>query len=91
MTLYKSQTFEDQVIELDGNQFTNCIFKRCEFHYRGKENPTLKYNEFQGCKWEFQDAAMRTLQFMAALYHGGAKELIDDTFENIQKGFHIHH
>jgi len=87
-------TFEDSEYEnieerLDGNRYINCIFKRCLLIYGGMEVVTLEGCEFHKCKWSFVDAAARTINFMAGLYHGageGGKDLVEKTFANIRKG-----
>ena len=88
MSKFEGQTFKNEAIKLDGNEYTNCTFEKCELIYAGYGSVSLAGNEFIGCKWTFIDSAQRTIQFMTALYHGGAKELIEKTIENIRKSQH---
>jgi hypothetical protein len=84
----ENQTFEDQTVRLDGNQYSQCKFRRCVLQYGGSEIPELENCEFHECSWSFTEAAARTVQFMTALYHGagqGGRELIEQTFENIRQ------
>lgn len=86
---YENRKFENQVVQLDGNQYIRCTFQGCTLQYGGSEIPTLKDNEFNRCKWEFTDAAERTIKFMIGLYRGageGGRELIEQTFKNIRRG-----
>ena len=83
--LYENQTFEDQTIQLDENEYANCKFRRCRLQYGGAA-VRLKDNDFSQCTWEFTNAAERTVKFMMALYHQGGRKLIEQTFENIRQG-----
>lgn len=84
MTKNEKQTFRGISVVLDGNQFFDCRFERCEIVYAGGEPPTLVNNGFTECQWAFRDAAGRTLSFLGAMYAGGMQQLIEDTFNNIR-------
>lgn len=89
MATFKNSEFENIEERLDGNIYVDCIFKRCHLIYGGTGVVTLEGCGFHECKWSFVDAAARTLNFMAGLYHGtgaGGKDLIEKTIENIRKG-----
>ncbi len=83
--LYENSTFEGQTMQLDGNEYISCTFRRCHLQYGGAALK-LEGNNFSQCTWAFTDAASRTVNFMMALYHQGSRELIEQTFENIRKG-----
>ena len=86
---YKNRTFENKLIQLDGNQYINCTFQDCTLQYGGFGDVKLEGCQFNKCSWSFTDAAARTVQFMSALYYGageGGKDLIEKTFENIREG-----
>jgi len=89
MDTFENHKFENTEVRLDGNRYINCIFKRCLLIYGGMEVVTLEGCGFHECKWSFVDAAARTINFMAGLYHGageGGRNLVEDTFTNIRKG-----
>lgn len=79
-------TFRGEEVLLDGNEFEGCVFESCVIVYGGGAEVTLANNTFDQCDWRFVDAAERTLRMLHALYHGGGKELIEATFENIRRG-----
>jgi len=86
---YENETFEDRVIQLDGNQYINCTFRRCQLQFGGLASVTLESCNFNQCSWTFTEAAARTVNFMIGLYHGtgkGGRDLVEKTFENIRKG-----
>ena len=86
MTDYIGRTYEGEQIELDGNTYTDCRFDNCVLIFKGGDLPSLKDNVFSECGWQFDGAAARTLAFMTAMYHGGGRELIEQTFENVRQG-----
>jgi len=86
---HENKIFDDKIIQLDGNHYVNCTFKRCKLQYGGLATVSLENCNFHQCSWTFTDAAARTVNFMEGLYHGtgeGGRELIEKTFDNIRKG-----
>jgi hypothetical protein len=86
MGTFKGETFENETIKLDGNEYIDCTFRECEFVYAGYGPVIMRGNKIFGYKLTFIDSAQRTLNLMEVLYHGGFKDLIEKTFENIRKG-----
>jgi len=87
----ENKVFENRELQLDGNQYVNCIFRNCQLQYGGLDTVILNNCSFHQCTWTFTDAAAKTVNFMMGLYHGtgeGGKKLIEDTFNNIRKGRH---
>jgi hypothetical protein len=84
MSQFKKQTFRGQRIVTDGNEYTECVFERCEVVFAGGTLPILKSNNFNSCRWIFDGAASRTIQMLANLYQGGWQQLIEETFDNIR-------
>lgn len=84
MAKYEKKPFRDQSIVLDGNEYIGCRFERCEIIFTGGSLPKLIGNHFDDCRYTFDGPAARTVQLMAALYSGGAQQLIEATFETIR-------
>jgi len=82
----RDESFNDMTICLDGATFIGCKFDRCRLTFSGVLAVNLEKNEFNECIWEFSGPAQNTIGFMTLLYSGGAKELIESTFKNIQTG-----
>lgn len=55
------EVFEDREVVLDGSTFTRCTFRRCELVYRGEEPFGFPGSVLDGCTWNFQGAAERTI------------------------------
>ena len=77
-------TFEDKSIVLDGGSFYSCQFKGCTLIFNAVLPVTLDGCSFDDCIWKFSGAAQNTVGFMQALYAGGAKDLIENTFRKIR-------
>jgi len=88
---FEKQTFTNQEVCLDDNEFVECQFNNCTMIYGGGSGPKLVGCSFNNIRWSFADAALNTLHFMTGLYHGageGGRQLIEQTFENIKRGKH---
>ena len=78
-------SFDNEIVVLDGKSFEECSFSNCEIVFRGGLTQ-LTGNKFDHCKWSFGGVAGNTLTFMKALYHGGGKEIVESTFDDIREG-----
>jgi hypothetical protein len=81
--------FEGSTEALDGRAFADCTFRGCTLVYNGGPLPSITGCQFDGCRWEFGDAAERTLVFMSALYKhmgSGGPELVERMFDAIRTG-----
>ena len=88
---YRSETFSNERIDLAGKSFHECTFQDCELVFDGARSPTFKDNKFIDTVFVFTDEAVRTLYFLANIYHAGegGQQVIEDTFEAIRQGsFH---
>lgn len=86
----ENKTFTKENVQLDSNEFINCIFKDCILTYGGNGRVTLNNCSFFNVKWTFTAAAADTIRFLSALYRGsgqGGRKLVETTFENIKKGY----
>jgi hypothetical protein len=82
------ETISNATEIIDGNQYHDCRFENCQLVFRGGELPTINRCHFENCKWQFEDAAERTLLFMKSLYHGmgpGGVELIEATLSALRQ------
>lgn len=84
---YRDKTFSDVTEALDGNQYFNCRFENCQIIYRGGQLPGVNGCHFQDCRWQFEDAADRTMMFMRMLYHGlgdSGPKLVEGAFDAVR-------
>lgn len=69
----KDQELINDDVQLDGNQFTKCIFRRCRMHFRAKAPVALNECVLDNVSWHFSESAALTLDFMRAM-----TELVDN-------------
>lgn len=81
---YEKHPFRDQAVLLDGNEFIECTFDRCELVFAGISPVTMHNPKMNGCGWTMTGPAALTINFMSGLYASGAHELIEQTFDNIR-------
>lgn len=84
---YESNTFVDMTLDLEGNEFVQCTFKRCTLVYSGGDHIHLDGCKFVNCKWGFKGAAARTVDFLSRFYqHPAFRPLVEGTLEKIRRG-----
>ena len=77
MTLHLGSRFENETVEVDGQDFDTCAFVDCTLVYRGGEQPRLSNNTFVSCGWRLEDAALRTIAYLVVLYASGGSSIVD--------------
>ena len=82
---FRDKTFENKRITVDGNTFTGCTIRNCVLIFAASQPFTFNANSITGSRVEFAGSAGKTLGTLRALYHGGFKELIEQTFDNIRQ------
>jgi hypothetical protein len=87
MTIIERGEFEDSTEVIDGVEYRACEFRRCTLVYRGGPLPTLIQCHFSHCRWEFDEAAARTLALLHGVYHGihGGRQIVEDFIAEIKR------
>ncbi len=84
-----AEKFVNQRVVLDDDEFFECTFTRCQIVYCGGEKAYLVGCRFEdGCSFHFEEAGVRTLAFLRAMYHNmGAAglRLVENTFNEIRR------
>ena len=81
------QAFNGVSVNIDGNAYQRCQFSNCTLVYSGGELPPMEHCSLENCRWQFADAASRTIQFLSALYTDPAsKPLVEQIFNSIRGG-----
>lgn len=83
MASFVEETFTEQRIVLDGNSYSNCKFIKCFLSYEGGTIPILKNNLFDGCIWDLEGPAGRTLGFLRMLFLSGGDQLVKQMLEKL--------
>jgi hypothetical protein len=58
------EVVQNQIIHLDGQFLTDKKFVDCKIVYSGGTPPVLRNNDFVHCQFEFEGAALNTLNFL---------------------------
>jgi hypothetical protein len=84
---YRAEHFRDGSVQLDGNQYYECVFTRTTMVFSGISPIILRNCEFHDCNWTFAGPAGLTLEFMSGIYNGTddvGRQLIENTFDEIR-------
>src|SRR5689334_6294540 len=78
MALFEKNVFTGQRLQLDGNEFIDNKFKNCVLVYGGGPLRMVN-NQLDGIRWEFVDAAARTIALIASFYQqeGESKKFVE--------------
>ena len=83
----RNQTFSEMRITLDGCSFYGCTFRSCVLVYCASLPVVLEDCRYEGgCRWELDRAAKATMDFLAAMYRGGAAKIVENTFDLVRGG-----
>jgi len=80
---FEGKEFCNASIDLDENQFYDCIFDSCVLIYRGGTSPSIAKCSFKNTIFSFAESAANTLFLIANLYHRGFRDNIVTAFDNI--------
>lgn len=82
MAVHTKQVLENQTVLLDGEEYHHCELRHCTLVYKGLNAVKLEHCHLQGCKWQFEDAALRTVTLLKGLYVSGqhGKEIVEAIF-----------
>jgi len=61
------KTFSGGSENLDGKNYQRCTFTDCTLMFSGGQLPVMEACKFDRCRWQFNDAAKRTLDFLGCL------------------------
>lgn len=72
MAVISHNTFVGQRIQVDGHEFSDNVFQNCVLVYGGGPL-NLRNNVLSNVRWEFVDAAARTVGLIASFYQDGGE------------------
>jgi len=72
MANFTGNTFVGQKIQIDGHVFRNNVFQNCVLVYGGGPL-SMVGNTLSGVRWEFVDAAARTIGLISSFYQAGGE------------------
>lgn len=69
--VWRSLTFGQEEVEVDGVHFADCTFEGTTITYSGGEMPTFQNCHFTGVQFRFSGPAMRTISTVKAFTSAG--------------------
>jgi hypothetical protein len=78
--------FTHETIQLDGEHFADCEFKKCRMVYAGGPAPTFRDCRFDDCEWKFEGPAEQTLAHLKAVWNAGGKAPVQALIKEITGG-----
>jgi hypothetical protein len=80
---YEKQTFRNEVVTLDGNDFVECMFIGCKFHYSGGDF-NIDRIRFDSLEFTVEGPAAKTVLLLRSLWSNdvgrqAVQSLLDQT------------
>jgi hypothetical protein len=83
---YDRHRFDGGTEVLDTNEYDSCEFRNCTLVYNGGKLPELLNCQFENVRWQFGEAAGRTLDLLGAIYRGGSGPInVQRIFEEVKR------
>lgn len=88
MTTIKNQIYDGVVVPVDGYQYFDCAFTRCQLVFTGLSMPQFVKCDTTDCAWVFTGPAQNMLSFLTGVYSSGpaGKALVDSIVQSIRNG-----
>ena len=79
----RDRTYDgNEVVRTDGTSFIGCNFKHATLAYAGGVHPTFEGCSFGDTGWRFDDAGLRTVQFLQMINNSkGGRGFVEDLFQ----------
>ncbi len=81
----ENKTFNNQVVQVDGNSYIGCTFTRSTLVYSAGKMPEFANCEFENVNLDFDGAAQNTLMFLSGLHRGGFQRGVETIFDGIRQ------
>lgn len=80
-------TYKNQTIQVDGQQFVECVFEKCTLEFAGEALPYFERCTLVDARWSFVGAAGITIGFLQMVrntFGEGGKDFVEIVFEFIR-------
>jgi len=86
MATFTKETFRNQNVVVDGNEYIDCNFVNCTLVHRGTAAPDFIRCAFTGGKIQLEGDASRTTRYLGRLYAAGAVDSVEAVLTRMRKG-----
>lgn len=76
MARFEDETFREQTILVDGNQYINCTFQSCQIMFGGYDPPAMPNAVFDSCQFGLTGRADLTKNWLRFISGAGGAALI---------------
>lgn len=86
---YEDETFVQERVELDGNEFRSCRFESCRLVYGGDPGVRVEDCAFDETRLELVEEAGNTISFLQNVFHGfgpDGRRVVEHFFDQIREG-----
>jgi hypothetical protein len=83
----RGRKFVDETVSLDGTEFIDCVFERCELTYSGRAPFLFENTPLNGCNIAFEGPARRTMEALATMHRFGMHAFVEQMFERVRNPF----
>jgi hypothetical protein len=80
----RSSHFQDAPVLLDGNEYTDCEFRKCVLIFKAEAPFALNGCRLTECRFDFQGAAGVTIAFLKKLFHSGGRDVVEEIIRTIR-------
>jgi hypothetical protein len=87
MSVFEHCTFDGGVVDVDGNDYTDCQFTGCTIRYSGGGPIKMDSCKFEDCQFALDGAAANTISYLTGLHQGlgeTGRDLVERLFEQIR-------
>lgn len=88
MNKQTKQLFRRQEVILDDGLFEDCSFEECVMVYSGGPVAMIRPT-IHNCRWRFEKAASRTLEFLKGLHSLGQSAAMEELFKDLRPSSEI--
>lgn len=83
MAIHTKVHLENQTLILDGEDYVDCELRHCTLVFKAHRPVRLERCHLIGCTWQFEDAALRTVEMLKGLYMSGpaGRQVVQTIFE----------
>lgn len=89
MARHDGETFEGAILDVDGEEYYDCVFKECTFKYGGGRTPVIVHCRLDAVRWRFHGAAEDTVNTLANIHSLGGwhRKKVESVIALIRGGF----
>lgn len=86
MTTFLNERFTNQVMTVDGHDYTGCSFVGCTLVFEGGKPPVFTNCTFEAIKVQLKGTAAQTTNYLNVLYRSGLPQNVETVLSAVESG-----